>query len=87
MNVHFPGVELKSATQAQTLALIASYFLLEPQRVGVGSRLVEDLGADSLEILEVTQALNDHFGIELPEDQLSSARTTGDLCRMVDQLA
>jgi acyl carrier protein len=49
------------------------------------SRLVEDLGADSLEILEITLALNDHFGIELPEAELTSVRTTGDLCRWVDR--
>ena len=85
MNVHFPEAELKSATQAQTLTLIANYFLLEPRRVGIGCRLVEDLGADSLEILEITHALNDLFGIELPEDELSSVRTAGDLCRLVDK--
>jgi len=51
----------------------------------MGCRLVEDLGADSLEILEITHALNDLFGIELPEDELSSVRTAGDLCRLVDK--
>ncbi len=66
--------------------LIADYFLLSPSSVQLDSYLVEDLGADSLEILEITLALNDRFAIELPENQLSSARTVGDLCRMVENL-
>lgn len=85
MKGHFPDAELKSATQAQILTLIAHYFLLNLQSVEMDSRLVEDLGADSLEILEITLALNDYFGIELPEAELSSVRTTGDLCRWVDR--
>lgn len=63
------------------LSVIANYFLLEPDALCLELRLVEDLGADSLEIIEIVVALNEHFGIELSEKNLNSVQTVGDLCR------
>lgn len=75
-----------SETRQEITDLVANYFLLPASSVQLDSRLVDDLGADSLEILEITLALNDRFAIELPENELSSVRTVGDLCQMVAKL-
>lgn len=75
------------ARQEAVIGLIADYFLLDKAKVGLHSRLVEDLGADSLEILEITLTLNERFDIELPEEELAAVRTVGDLFRMVELLS
>ena len=75
-----------SETQQEITDLVANYFLLTASSVQLDSRLVDDLGADSLEILEIALALNDRFAIELAENELASVRTVGDLCRMVAKL-
>lgn len=80
------ATQVHAETQQVITVLIADYFLLDPTSVRLDSCLVGDLGADSLEILEITLALNDRFAIELPENELSSVRTVGDLCQMVAKL-
>lgn len=69
----------------QVINIIADYFLRDAAGIKPGLRLVEDLGADSLEILEITLALNEQLGIELPEEQLGTVRTVDDLCRLVNE--
>jgi acyl carrier protein len=68
------------------IMVIAGYLQRDATKIILGSRLVEDLGADSLEILEITLALNDYFDVEIPESELGGVRTTGDFCNLVKQL-
>lgn len=67
---------------ADAWVVIADYFLREPEELRPDMRLVEDLGADSLEILEIAMSLNDRLGIELPERALGKVKTVGDLCTL-----
>jgi acyl carrier protein len=68
------------------IMVIADYLQRECTEVSLGSRLVEDLGTDSLEILEITLSLNDHFDVDIPESALAYVRTVSDLCHLVKQL-
>ncbi len=47
------------------------------------SRLIEDLGADSLDCVSLAIALEDEFGIELSDDQISDLVTVGDVVNLV----
>ncbi|MDE1196464.1 MAG: phosphopantetheine-binding protein [Pseudomonas sp.] len=67
---------------ATPLAVIADYFLREPNELLPHLHLIDDLGADSLEILEITEALNERLGIDIPERQLAHIRTVGELCAL-----
>ncbi len=52
------------------------------------SRLIEDLGADSLDCVSLGLALEEDFGIELSDDQISDLVTVGDVVKLVQaQLA
>lgn len=48
--------------------------------------LIDDLAADSLDLLEVALDLEAHFGIQLPESALEEVRTYGDLLALVRSL-
>lgn len=57
------------------------------------SRLIEDLGADSLDCLEIVMALEDRFGIKIPDDILFSedgdtlkTETVQDLANLVEKI-
>lgn len=63
--------------------VIAEKLLLEQVLVIPGARLVEDLGADSLNILEVVLDLNEIFEIELSAHSLECVRRVGDLYLLV----
>src|SRR5438128_8979441 len=47
------------------------------------ARLEEDLGADSLALVEIGLALEERFGVSFPDDQLDQMKTVGDACEML----
>jgi len=56
--------------------------LLDEKKIPAHLHLVDDLGADSLEILEITVALNERLNIEIPEHALAHVSTVGQLCAL-----
>jgi len=46
--------------------------------VTVESAFVDDLGADSLDIVELVMALEEEFGISIPDEEAENIRTVGD---------
>jgi len=52
-------------------------------RVQLDSLLREDLGADSLDLVEIAVALEEAFGIEVPDEEMERAHTVRDLVRYV----
>ena len=47
--------------------------------------LIEDLEADSLGAVEVIMALEDEFGIEIPDEEAENFKTIGDICKFIDE--
>ncbi|MDO4550123.1 MAG: acyl carrier protein [Planctomycetia bacterium] len=45
---------------------------------------IKDLGADSLDIVELVMELEDEFGITIPEEDADKARTVGDVIDYID---
>ena len=45
--------------------------------------LKEDLDADSLDAVEVIMALEDEFGIEIPDEDAENMKTIGDICHYI----
>src|SRR5439155_2826814 len=48
--------------------------------------LVDDLGADSLTLVEITMALEDQFNISIPDERWEKVRTVGDLLEALAEL-
>ena len=64
----------------KVVELIAEQFDMEPEDISRETSLVDDLGADSLDVVEFTMVLEEEFGIpEIPEDELKAITTLGDL--------
>lgn len=49
------------------------------------ARIVDDLGADSLTVMEITMALEEHFGFAIPDEELERVATVADLFAVVAQ--
>ncbi len=47
------------------------------------ANLLDDLGADSLDVVELVMALEEEFGIEVPDDDVENIRTIGDIVAYV----
>lgn len=63
-------------------ALLADQFGVDPETVTADTSFEEDLGADSVDLVEVSLALEEEFGLEeIPEEDIASIVTVGDLYR------
>lgn len=51
----------------------------------VETSLKEDLDADSLDAVEVIMALEDEFGIEIPDENVENMKTIGDICHYIEE--
>lgn len=70
----------------RTRAVVANKLCMPLDVVGEGSRLVADLGADSLDLAELVLALEDELGVRLGIEALPGIVTVGDAARHVEAL-
>ena len=48
------------------------------------SNIQDDLGADSLDVVDLVMALEDEFDVEIPEDQVENIKTVGDIVKFIE---
>lgn len=58
--------------------IVAEQLGVQGGEVRLESAFIDDLGADSLDIVELVMAMEDEFGFEIPDDQAEKIRTVGD---------
>lgn len=57
---------------------------IEPERITMDASFTEDLGADSLDLVDLVMSLEDEFGMEVPDDAIESLKTVGDAVRYIE---
>ncbi len=57
---------------------------VNPEEVKEDSKFVEDLGADSLDVVELVMALEEKFDIEIPDSEAESIITVGDAIKYIE---
>ena len=67
-------------------AIIAEQLKLEKEKITMESRLTEDLGADSLDAVELTMSLEQEFGIKIPDEEINNMVTIKDVIEIVNKL-
>ncbi len=66
--------------------LICEQFVIEPEAVTMETSFVDDLGADSLDVVELTMAIEEEFSLpEVSDDDLKKIVTVGDLVEYVSR--
>jgi len=68
---------------SQVIKVLSDYFPAGRRDIELTSRLVQDLYVDSISLIEIVMALNETFGIDLPEDRVGLWRTVEDVCESV----
>ena len=64
--------------------IIAEQFGVDESEISLDTAIIEDLEADSLDIVELSMSIEDEFGLdEMQEDDLKDIRTVGDLVELV----
>ena len=65
-------------------AIIAEYLDLEEDTITMESQLVDDLGADSLDAVDIAMALEDEFDIEIPDEDLEKMSKISDVVKYLE---
>ena len=60
-------------------AILAKQLRVDPERVVPEARIKKDLGADSLDILQLLMRIEDQYGITIPDEELATFETVGDV--------
>ena len=58
--------------------IIAKELEVDAKQVVPEAKFIEDLGADSLDIVELVMALEEEFGLDIPDEDADKLRTVGD---------
>ena len=69
--------------QGKVVDIIAKSFKLDPAAVTLEKSFQDDLGADSLEIVELVMALEEEFGIEIPDEEAEKIKTVGNAVEFI----
>lgn len=66
--------------------MLAEQLGIPQSKVTLESRIIDDLGADSLDVVELLMALEDETGKTIPDDEVTKIKTVGDLVKVLETL-
>ena len=65
--------------------IIVEQLGVKPDQVTPEAKFIEDLGADSLDTVELIMALEEEFGIEVPDEQAEKLQSVGDVIKYIEE--
>jgi acyl carrier protein len=71
--------------EAKVKEIIINELGVEPEKVTPEASFVEDLGADSLDTVELVMAFEEEFGIEIPDEDAEGLQTVGDAIKYLQE--
>ncbi len=74
------------ATFEDVKAVVVEQLSVEADSVKMESKIIEDLGADSLDVVELVMALEEKFGIEIPDGEAEKLLTIKDVVDYIENL-
>jgi len=73
------------AVEVRVRSILAEQLGLDVAEIRPESSILDDLGADSLDVVEMVMSLEEAFDIEVPDEDIESMRTIADVERYVVQ--
>ena len=65
--------------------IIVEQLGVNPEQVTPTASLIEDLGADSLDTVELVMAFEEEFGVEVPDEDAEKLQTVGDVVKYIEE--
>ena len=66
-------------------SIIAEQLGVKQEEVTPGATFIDDLGADSLDTVELVMALEEEFGVEIPDEDAEKIATVGDAIKYIEE--
>lgn len=67
------------------IELLCEQLDIEADEVNENTDIVNDLGADSLDVVDLVMTLEDEFDIEIPDEDIETIHTVGELARYLEE--
>lgn len=65
--------------------IVVNYLGVEEEKVKESASFIDDLGADSLDTVELVMAFEEEFGVEIPDDAAEKIQTVGDAVSFIKE--
>jgi acyl carrier protein len=65
--------------------IVVNHLGVEPEKVTENASFIDDLGADSLDTVELVMAFEEEFGVEIPDDSAETILTVGDAISFLEK--
>jgi acyl carrier protein len=65
--------------------IIVEQLGVNPEQVTDAASFIEDLGADSLDTVELVMAFEEEFGVEVPDEDAEKLQTVGDVVKYIEE--
>ena len=67
--------------------IVVEHLGVDAEKVTMEASFIEDLGADSLDTVELVMAFEEAFGVEIPDDAAETILTVGDAVKFLEKAA
>ena len=64
--------------------IVVEHLGVEPEKVVDSANFIDDLGADSLDTVELVMAFEEEFSVEIPDDAAETIQTYGDAVKFIE---
>ena len=71
-------------TMEKVVTLLSEQLGVDKDKINAGSDVVKDLGADSIDVVQLLMAMEDEFGVTVTEDDASNLKTVEDIVLLID---
>ncbi|MBT3324816.1 MAG: acyl carrier protein [Gemmatimonadales bacterium] len=76
---------MSESIEARVREIIINELGVEPEKVTDDASFVEDLGADSLDTVELVMAFEEEFGLDIPDEDAEQMRSVGDAIKYLKE--
>jgi acyl carrier protein len=76
--------EVLMSVEARVREIVVEQLGVNPEQVLAEATFVDDLGADSLDTVELVMALEEEFGLEIPDEEAEKINSVGDAITYID---
>lgn len=83
---HFGGFSMSADIEGKLKQIVVNQLGVEEAAVVGKAKFIEDLGADSLDIVELVMAMEEAFGIDIPDEEAEGIRTVEDAVSYVKKI-
>jgi acyl carrier protein len=83
-NTNYTNFMAEKSIEEKVKDIIVEQLGVNPEQVTPQASFIEDLGADSLDIVELVMAFEEEFGVEVPDEDAEKLQTVGDVIKYIE---